>query len=68
MKTKTLYEAERLAFTVSYDKWSISFLPQAELYLNDKNGVYDDCGFLELKWLMFGFAITFYGKKWRWTK
>lgn len=59
MKNKMLFENKRLSLSVAIDYHIISFLPKIELYLDED---YKGCGFLEFKWLMFGFAISFYKK------
>lgn len=52
-----LFERETFSLSVAMDYYEISFLPKIDLYLDD---YHKGCGFLEFKWLVFGFAISFY--------
>lgn len=59
MKNKMLFESEKLSLSVAMEPHIISFLPKIELFLDEE---YRGCGFLEFKWIIFGFAISFYKK------
>lgn len=59
MKNKTLFERKTISLSVAMDYHIIAFLPTIELYLDEN---YKGCGFLEFKWIIFGFAISFYKK------